>query len=191
MRHAGGATPGAITAPLYRRILGDRFDELPPVLRRFHDSPDGGQAFGELEVTGRGGRFRNLIARLMGLPPPASRVPVELKVTVEGSRERWSRRFGSQLMETVQWARDGLLVESAGPVRFAFQIEIENQVLHFRCARVSCWLVPLPRFVAPSVEAVVEARDQGWNIHVRVAVPGAGVIREYAGLMVPAGRRSE
>ncbi len=142
------------------------------------------------EVTGSGGRLGKLIAWLMGLPPVARRVPVELKVTVEGSRERWSWRFGNQLMETVQSTSDGLLIESAGPVRFAFQIEIKNQVTHFRCAGVSCWSVPLPRFVAPNVEATVESRNQGWHIHVRVAVPGAGVIRDYAGLMIPRARSS-
>jgi hypothetical protein len=186
----GTSDPESALAPLYRRILGDRFDELPPVLQRFHDSSGGGEASGKFEVTGSGGRLRNLITWLMGLPPVASHVPVELKVAVEGSRERWSRSFGSHLMETVQSTSDGLLIEAAGPVRFAFQIEIENQVTHFRCARVSCWSIPLPRFVAPRVEATVESRDQGWHIHVRVAIPGAGVIRDYAGLMIPAARSS-
>lgn len=88
-------------------------------------------------------------------------------------------------METIQWARDGLLIEAAGPVRSAFKIEIENRAMHFRCAGVSCWSVPLPRFLAAGVEVAVEPRDQGWNVHVRIAVPLAGLIREYAGLMVP------
>lgn len=88
--------------------------------------PDSAKEAKVRKVTGRGGRFRTLIARLMGLPAAASHVRVELKVTVEGSRERWGRQFGTRLMETVQWARDRLLIESAGSVRFGFKIEINR-----------------------------------------------------------------
>jgi hypothetical protein len=45
----------AAPVPLYRRVLGEEFDRLAPVLRRFHAEPTGGAAQGTFAVEhGRG-----------------------------------------------------------------------------------------------------------------------------------------
>jgi hypothetical protein len=90
---------------LYHRILGERFDALPTVLRRFHDNEGGGRACGTFRVERVPGRLRNAIASILGMPRAGSDVSVRLHVVVEGDRERWVRDFGGHRVVTVQWAR--------------------------------------------------------------------------------------
>ncbi len=106
---------------LYRRILGDRFDALPAVLRRFHDAEGGGRARGTFRVERAPGRLRNGVASMLGMPRAGTDVPVRLQVVAEGDRERWIRDFDGHRVETVQWARGESLMEAMGPIRFSLQ----------------------------------------------------------------------
>src|SRR4029077_16791550 len=96
---------------LYRRILGARFDSLPEVLRRFHDTPGGGRARGTLQVERAARRLRNALASRLGLPEPGTDVSIRLEVKDEGERERWIRHLQGRRLETVQWAQGDLLME--------------------------------------------------------------------------------
>src|SRR4051794_344293 len=72
----GGPLPGSldiepsrrskVSLPLYRRILGERFEALPEVLRRFHDAPGGGRARGSFRIERGRGWLRNGLATLLG-----------------------------------------------------------------------------------------------------------------------------
>src|SRR5258707_15637629 len=100
---------------LYRRVLGPQFDSLPEVLRRFHGASGGGRAHGTLRVERAAGWLRNSLASLLGFPAAGEAVPVHLQIDVDRDRERWVREFGGHKLVTVQWARDGYLMERAGP----------------------------------------------------------------------------
>ena len=87
---------------LYRKLLGESFDELAPVLIRFHDLTEG-EAHGTLRITRGAGFVRRLIASLMRLPKAAECVPVQLRVEAAAGRETWIRRYGDLTMITRQW----------------------------------------------------------------------------------------
>ena len=72
--------------------------------------------------------FPNLLASLAGFPPAGSDVPVELHVTREGNRERWSRNFAGKKMVTVQWENNGALIrdQSGNRLRGTFGKDILN-----------------------------------------------------------------
>ena len=167
---------------LYRRILGPSFDTLPSVLKCFHEQPNA-TAHGRFEIIRGRGMLRNLLATLAGFPRAGSDVPVVLRVTAEGDRERWSRDFGGHRLETVQWDREGALIEAAGPVRFAFDVTADDTSMRFTIRRAWFLGIPIPRPLAPRVSAVVTANADGWSVDVQVMAPVVGLLVRYAGIL--------
>jgi hypothetical protein len=170
---------------LYHRTLGNSFDCLPLALKRFHNAPTGGTAEGSLCVTRGAGRMRHVLAVLMRLPKPGKQVPVRLQVEIQGNAECWTRDFGSLRLITRQWLHHGLLIETAGPLRFGFRLRGNGSGMRFEFAR--CWLMglPLPRAFSPRVNASVSGQDTGWWVQVRIEVPVFGMLTQYEGLVVP------
>lgn len=97
---------------LYRRILGDAFDALPTVLQRFHSQPGGGVANGYVWVRRGRGWLRRTVCSLMRLPREGESVRLRLQVRAAQDSERWIRHFDGLRLETRQWIRDGLLMDS-------------------------------------------------------------------------------
>jgi hypothetical protein len=170
---------------LYRRILGARFDALPEVLRRFHDAPGGGRARGMLQVKRAGGPLRDGLASLLRLPKTGTDVPVRLEVEIEGDRERWVRDFHGRPLETVQWARGDLLMESYGLTSFSSALVLEGSCLRYELRRVWVMGIPIPRRVAPLIDGRVDAGDSGWRLSVRVQAPFLGELVLYEGWVEP------
>jgi Domain of unknown function (DUF4166) len=171
--------------PLYRRILGPRFDALPAVLRRFHDSPNGGRARGSLDVERGSGRLRNLVASLWRLPRPGSNVPVRLEVIVDGEKEHWIRHFPDHCLKSIQWGRGGLLIEAFGAGSFSSDLVIDGPSLRYEFRQA--WLagIPVPGWLAPRVDGRVEAGEQGWRVVVHFSIPLLGEIVHYQGWVEP------
>ncbi len=170
---------------LYRQILGARYEELPEVLRRFHDHPAGGRAHGSFSVVRGRGRVRNGIAALLGFPKAGTDVPVTLHVVVEGGRERWVRSFDTVRLESVQWASGDLLMERIGPSSFSCRLVVDGHVLRYEFDR--CWFlgVRLPRRLAPYVEGYVETDGPRWRSVVRIFAPLFGELVAYDGWVTP------
>jgi hypothetical protein len=170
---------------LYRRILGARFDALPPALRRFHDTEGGGRARGIFRVERPPGRLRNAIASILGMPRAGAEVPVRLRVAVEGDRERWIRDFDGHRVETVQWARGGTLMESIGRVYFSTELVLEGTRLEYRFRRAWFVGIPIPRWLSPGVVSYVDAGEDGWFVVVHVLAPFLGELVRYEGWIEP------
>lgn len=173
--------PGQNPLCLYRRTLGEAFDSLPPVLKRFHEQPCGASAQGSLRITRGPGRLRQALATLMRLPSPGEQVPLLLQVHVRGEVERWTRDFGALRLVTRQWLRHGLLIESVGPLRFGFRLAADATEMRFDFAR--CWFLgmPLPSALAPRVNASASEYEEGWWVRVRVEAPVLGLLTQYEG----------
>lgn len=170
---------------LYRRILGERFDSLPEVLRRFHDTPRGGRARGMLQVERSGGWRASAVASFMGLPEAGTNISTVVEVKVEGDRERWVRRFGERRVETIQWMHDGLLMESFGATTFSNVLTIEDLCLRYDFRRAWFAGILLPRRFAPFVDGRVYAGDGGWRVVVCVSAPLLGDLVHYEGWVEP------
>lgn len=179
-------TQGQDGQGLYRRVLGEQFDALPEVLRRFHTIPGGGAAGGTLRVQRGRGWLRNALASLLGLPRAGTEVPVQLRVQVDGDRERWVRSFRGQPVVSLQWARDGLLMERAGLFSFSCRLVVAGPRLVFDFQRAWVAGVPLPRLFAPFVESYLDAEENGWWLLVRIFAPVLGEIVSYEGWIEPA-----
>jgi hypothetical protein len=170
--------------PLYRRVLGKRFDQLHPVLRRFHSTPNA-VGVGRFRVRRHPGRFRELLATFSRFPPTSDATEVLLRVLPAGAGERWVRSFDGVPLVTLQTVRGGVLIEQAGPTHFGFAIEVLNGGMVFRSTRVWLFGVELPRALAPSLYATVNPTECGWKAAVRMSVPLLGPLLEYEGEVIP------
>ena len=129
--------------------------------------------------------MRQLLALAMRLPSPGDTVPVHLQVHVCGETEHWTRDFGSQRLVTMQWLDRGLLIETAGPLRFGFRLSADDMGMRFEFVR--CWFagLPLPFVFAPRVTASASEYEEGWWVRVYVEAPILGMLTQYEGKVTP------
>ena len=143
-------------------------------------------AQGSLQITHGDGWFRRALAVLLRLPLAGENVPVTLRIECYREKERWVRQLGTQQLVTWQWLQQNGLVESAGPLRFGFQLDADAEGMRFISRK--CWLlgVPLPPVLAPRVTAQVRGAAQSWWLKVCLDVPGVGRLLSYEGELRPA-----
>ena len=131
------------------------------------------------------GRLRNGVASILGMPPAGTHVPVRLQVVAEDDRERWIRDFDGHRVETVQWAREEMLMEALGRVCFCCALVLEGPRLRYEFRRAWFAGIPIPRWLSPSVMSYVEAGDAGWFVVVHVLAPLLGALVKYEGWIEP------
>jgi hypothetical protein len=165
---------------LYRRVLGERFDDLHPVLRRFHSSETAVSGLGRFRMVHHPGWFRKALLVALRFPHAGEAVELKLEVSPTEDGERWVRAFPGRPLVTVQTARGDLLIERGGPMRFGLAVEVVGGGMTFRTRRAWFLGVPLPRRLAPDV-----AVERGWNVAVRLTMPLVGRLLDYEGEVVP------
>jgi hypothetical protein len=166
---------------LYRKLLGEDFERLGESLREFHESPH--RVSGELDVTHSTQLIPRIFVMLMGLPKAGTALVTTLDVSGDGEYETWTRQIGEVRLRTHQRERGGRLVEAAGPINFVFDVEEESGALVFHHYRSEFLGIPLPKRIAPVIEARAEGLDRGWRITVDIQCPRYGTICRYDGVV--------
>ncbi len=173
--------------PLYPRIVGDRWRELPVRLRQCFEAPS---VNGEMRASGHfrvrwGDRaLARWLARLGGLPRTGERVEVELTVTSDAEGETWRRRFGTDELVTRQWEERGLLIERAGSLELRFRLSVSPGRLLFEQEGAGLKLfgarISLPRWLSPRVSACAWEHGE-MQVSVEVSFPFVGLLCRYEG----------
>lgn len=166
-------------------MLRGQFDALEPVLRRFHDSPQGGTAVGQVAVERGKSQLARMLAWLLRLPAESARATVNLKVTVDDRSEIWERTFDGHRVSTRQSQWQGQLVESTGLMSFAFELVASDGHLEFLPKGVWFCGLRLPAVFAPLATARVAPRGERWQIDMQFRLPGGELLLRYHGLMAP------
>jgi hypothetical protein len=176
-------------ACLYGRLLGESWRRVDEPVRRLHERAGGACGEGLFTVRRGGKAPARALAWLMRLPAEGEGVRVRLSVKVlEGGGELWHRTFGDRSFDTLQ--REGaahVLVETAGPLELLFELREEGGALVFRqtgaALRLGRLRVPLPRALAPRVEARESGTADGRGVLVSVgaSAPLAGPLLSYEG----------
>jgi len=171
--------------PLYARAMGERFDRLPPAVRVMHELYGDSGAAGEGTIQ----RGPNPIARLIGWLvgfPPAGTYPLHVAFAERNGAETWTRRFGPHRFHSKLSRRGDYVVERFGPLRFAFALPSDDRGLAMVLAGWSAFGLPLPRFLAPRIEAR-EWQDEVGRFRFLVAIraPLIGAIIRYTGRLAP------
>lgn len=186
--YAGHREPIAPDAPLYRRVLGEAYEQLPPAIGAAHDGVR--RMVGQAAVE----RGRGLLARfactVMGFPAQAQSVPVEVAFEPVSGGELWRRDFAGRKFHSLQTegegAWTGLIKERFGAIAVGLAVVLQDERLHLIVRRWSLFGIPMPRSLAPGGEAFEHAADGRFGFDVEMRAPMIGRIVRYRGWLVPA-----
>jgi len=167
-------------ANAFQTCLGGDFQRLPETIRRAHVGSV--RLSGQARVT-RGGTLANALANVMGLPTASDRIAM----TVEGEhlpdRMIWHRRFGARIFASCFRLHQSRLIESVGPFHLQLRLEVRDHRLHYLLERVTLFGVPVPRSLAPGLEAWEGEREGRYDFAVEIRLPVIGRLVRYEGLL--------
>ncbi|MGH6950657.1 MAG: DUF4166 domain-containing protein, partial [Vitreimonas sp.] len=184
---AGVRANSPADAPLYRRLLGDAWDELPAAVRAMHDGA--GRAQGASSVERGDHPLARLACRIMRFPPAAMEAELSVRFDAAAGGERWSRSFNGRGFSSLQYEGAGrsarLLCERFGLLVFAMALVCEDGRLRLVLRRWSLFGAPLPLWLAPRANAYESEEAGVFRFHVELSHPLTGLIVRYRGWLKP------
>jgi hypothetical protein len=114
-----------VSTTLYRQLLAAQFDTLPPTVRALHERSGLRRYHGKVEVERGHGWISRVCAWATRLPR-AGKGALRVEIDADEGGERWARVIAGKPMRSRLWARDALLREQLGLVRFAFRLGVED-----------------------------------------------------------------
>lgn len=174
----------SLPAPLYRRVIGERFYALPNAVRQMHEVLRDGGASGKGTVIGAANALGAVVARIMRFPP-AGDYDIHVAFTERDGVERWTRQFGARTFSSTLSKEGDRLVERFGPLRFEFDLPSDERGLEMSMRRWSAGRIPLPLMLAPKSRAREWEADGRFWFDVPIALPLLGRIVHYRGWLIP------
>lgn len=172
---------------LFPRLMGEAWAAVPAAVRRAHAGTSTVILTGQARGRGAPG-LPALVRRLQGLPPAGVHATT-VTIAPDGSGERWTRRFGTQIFGSVITpVQDDPLAfeETVAPLTFRFTAAPYSGGFSWILEGWRLGPIPLPRAWAPRVRARTFGRPDvegkgAYRFRVLVAHPWLGVIFGYAG----------
>ena len=182
-----GTRDDAAAAPLYARLLGSAWHELPAEIRAMHDLHSGLTARGVAAVERGAGFLARLAARAIGFPASADEIPVTVRFAAVEGVETWTRSFGGETFASEQFAGQGrdaqLLCERFGWLTFAMALVVGGGRLVLVPRRWSVLGIPLPMWLCPRADAYESVEAGRFRFHVEIRHPLTGLIVRYRGAL--------
>ena len=168
--------------PLFRRVLGDAFDALPPQVRALHALDSRAVWRGEATITRGTHPLAMLCAWATHLPPSRERVPTAVEFIATDDGEIWRRDFGGARMASRYRLRDGRLCERLGLVEFVFDLGVHDGEILWDTTNVRLfgWL-PLPAAWFARVRCREREHAGRYEFLVDAALPLIGPLIRYEG----------
>ncbi len=187
----GTREPMPAAAPLYRRLLGAAWRELPEPLQAMHDLAATLDADGFARVQRGTGLLARAVAWLIGFPQEGTDVPVTVSFRARDGREHWQRTFaGRSFLSTQEEGRgrfERLLCERFGPLCFAMALVLDGGRMRLVVRGWSAFGIPMPAALAPGGETWESAEDGRFHFNVEIGHRLTGLIVAYRGWLVPRG----
>ena len=120
-------------------------------------------------------------------------MPVELRVRREGQGEEWDRRIGGWRFRTEQWAENGLMAETFGPLLFLASVSSDQESVSHVSRRMLLYSLgrrwPVPRWLSIctwGTERRSASVRGAMDVDVRIETPFGQLLVAYHGtLQVP------
>jgi hypothetical protein len=169
--------------------FGPEFAQLHPLLQQLHQ--EGGTLVGEVDLGfggGAAGWVGRRLARKLGLPAQAGRLPFVLEISHTDEALIWSRRFsvGHQMVsrfEPVGRWPDGRWLECTGVMKFGLTVDVERGGWHWRVLDASLHGIPLPVKLLPQSHAYKRIEGEDYCFEVAFTAPLLGPLLWYRGLL--------
>jgi hypothetical protein len=178
-------------APLYRRLLGEAYPQVPAAIQALHELTNTLVAEGIATIERGKNIFARAIAAVVGFPQAGEGVPVKVLFTLRDGREIWRRTFADRSFSSTQeegrGRLDRLLCERFGPFAFGLALVCEADRMRLVVRGWNVLGIPLPRALAPFGEAYESVEDGRFHFHVEITLPLIGLIVGYRGWLIPRG----
>lgn len=169
-------------ATLFPSVLGAQFAALDPCLRWVH-SGESRRLRGSVTVERGGGVFARILGVLASLPAAMRDAPIEVRIEVSGTGEKWVRLFAGQHLMVSTLKREGeLLVEQLGPATLKFRLVVQDDGLEWVLEHIAAFGISLP-LKWFRIAATIKARDGRYHFAVDSGLVGVGRIVRYEGLL--------
>lgn len=171
--------------PLYRRLIGENYYQLPSLVQDMHDVEETVVAIGVANVERANTKLGQFVGDLLGMPPAGKDLPAIVTFTLKEGSEILRREYGDAILETVQRegrGKDaGHLIEQFGPVCLIIKLLGNIEGIQFQIVRVRLFGFPLMKRAWPSLEAREWAEEGWYRFYVAIGLPVVGRIIKYVG----------
>jgi hypothetical protein len=178
-----------IATPIYKTVLGEGFDTLPPQVQALHNSTQTRAWAGHARVQRGAGLIANSLALIIGFPKTNPAIDVRVDFVPDGIGERWTRTFGAKRFSSYQRPNTKgdapMMMERFGLINVALALEIKGDRMYLIPKSWSCLGIPLPRFLLPEGESFETERNGKFCFDVEIAAPLIGLIVSYKGQLTP------
>jgi saccharopine dehydrogenase-like NADP-dependent oxidoreductase len=178
-------------APLFRRLLGNAYDALPPVIRQAHEVHGVLVLEGKADAASPDHVLGKWIAWLFHLPRSGSNMPVRVEMRSEDDgSETWTRIYPGVTMRSNLRNADlstHQVTEVLGPLSIRLQWNPSERGLELETLGARLFRCPLPDFLRPRSHASETVGADGqFYFDVPIALPLVGTIVHYRGSLKPA-----
>lgn len=173
-------------APLYARVLRQRFGRLAGRVRLLHDLRAESRWSGSADVEQGTSPLARLASRLAGLPREGRGVPLTVTFTSDGRAETWTRDFGGRLFRSRQSQEGPNVSEAVGPARLLLEPVVDGDgSLSLRLVGMRVLGIPVPRALWLAI-ATREWEEAGrYRFFVEARLPVGGLLVRYEGWLAP------
>jgi hypothetical protein len=177
-------------APLFRRLLGDAYDALPPVIRQAHEVHGVLVLEGKADAASPDNVLGASIAWLFRLPRSGSNMPVRVEMRSEDDgSETWTRIYPGVTMRSNLRNVDSAthqVDEVLGPLSIRLQWKPSGRGLQLETLSARLFGIPLPGLLRPRSHASeIVGADGQFHFDVPIALPLIGTIVHYKGNLKP------
>ncbi|WP_173203614.1 DUF4166 domain-containing protein [Sphingopyxis sp. BSNA05] len=170
---------------LYRRVMRQEFDRLPPTVQHAHQvSGDQGMT-GTTEVVRGSNAIAILVSKLFGFPSSGTNRPAHVHMREENGVETWVRDFGGQRFASRLSQMDDLLAEQFVPFQFAMELRRTEDGLSMHIRKAYCFGIRFPLALAPKIEAREYEAENKFHFDVEIGLPLVGRLTLYKGNLRP------
>lgn len=170
-----------MSAALFPSLLGADWNGLDASVRQMHGDAARVRAQGEADIGGATNWPARALRRLLSLPDPGTRRPVEFAIERHGSREIWTRNFAGSRMRSVLDRSGDLLRERLGPMAFRFRLHGSSQAIDWELRSTRLLGIPLPRRLSGQVLSQSGCELGRYAFKVDVHMPLMGTLVSYRG----------